>query len=122
MCYSWSAAVLTVVCFALALGLALKRLEGLLRPMFLIGLNLVLRGWWLSRLVNASWHGISLTSKTGPTTDVFFSDDIEEYVYLAVAVMVVCSITFVCILLVFYCLYAYQFFIIMFMPYGLVRR
>jgi hypothetical protein len=40
---------------ALALDLALKRLGELLRPIFLIGLDPVLRGWWLSRLVNACW-------------------------------------------------------------------
>jgi hypothetical protein len=53
---------------ALAPNLALKRLGGLLRPMFLIGIDPVLRGWWLSRLVNASWLGVSSTSKSGPTT------------------------------------------------------
>jgi hypothetical protein len=31
----------------------LKRLEEFLRPMFLIRLDLILWGWWLSRLVNA---------------------------------------------------------------------
>ena len=40
---------------ALALNPVLKRLGGLLRPMFFIGLDPVLRGWLLSRLVNASW-------------------------------------------------------------------
>jgi hypothetical protein len=39
---------------ALAPGPGLKRLRGLLQPMFLIRQNLALRGWWLSRLVNAS--------------------------------------------------------------------
>jgi hypothetical protein len=53
---------------ALALDPALKRLGGLLRPMFLIGIDPVLRGWWLPRLVNASWLGVSLMSKSGPTT------------------------------------------------------
>jgi hypothetical protein len=47
---------------------ALKRLGGLLRPMFLIGLNPVLRGWWLSRLVNVSWLEVSSALKSGPTT------------------------------------------------------
>ena len=46
---------------------ALKRLGGLLRPMFFIGLDPVLRGWWLSRLANASWLGVSSTSRCGPT-------------------------------------------------------
>jgi hypothetical protein len=55
---------------ALASGPALKRLGGLLRPMFLIKLDPVLRGWWLSRLVNALWLGVSSTSKSGPTTSV----------------------------------------------------
>lgn len=44
---------------ALAPDPALKRLRGLLRPMFLIGLDPAFRGWWLSRLVNASWLGVS---------------------------------------------------------------
>jgi hypothetical protein len=35
----------------------LKKFGGLLRPMFLIGLDPILRGWWLSRLINASWLG-----------------------------------------------------------------
>jgi hypothetical protein len=51
---------------ALAPDLALKRLGGLLRLIFLIGLDPVLRDWWLLRLVNASWLGIS---STRPTTD-----------------------------------------------------
>jgi hypothetical protein len=55
---------------ALAPGPALKRLGGLLRPMFLIRLDPVLRGWWLSRLVNSFWLGVSSTSKTGSTTGV----------------------------------------------------
>jgi hypothetical protein len=53
---------------ALAPNPALKRLGGLLRPMFLIGIDPVLRDWWLSRLVNASWLGVSSTSNSGPTT------------------------------------------------------
>jgi hypothetical protein len=53
---------------ALAPGPALKRLEGLLRPMFFIGLDPVLRGWWLSRLVNVSWLEVSSALKSGPTT------------------------------------------------------
>jgi hypothetical protein len=44
---------------ALALDPVLKRLGGLLRPMFLIGLDPVLWSWWLSRLVKASWLGAS---------------------------------------------------------------
>jgi hypothetical protein len=55
---------------ALAPGPALKKLGRLLRPMFLIGLDPVLRGWWLSRLVNALWLGVSSTSKSGPTKGV----------------------------------------------------
>jgi hypothetical protein len=50
---------------ALAPDPVLKRL---LRPMFLIGLDPVLRGWWLSRLVNASWRGVSSAPICGPTT------------------------------------------------------
>jgi hypothetical protein len=53
---------------ALAPDPALKRLGGLLRPMFLIGLDPVLRGWWLSRLVNASRLEVSSMLKSGPTT------------------------------------------------------
>jgi hypothetical protein len=53
---------------ALDRGPTLKRLGGLLRPMFLIGLDPVLRGWWLSRLANASCLEVSSSPKTGPTT------------------------------------------------------
>jgi hypothetical protein len=52
---------------ALALDPGLKKLGGHLRPMFLIGLDPVLRGWWLSRLVNASWRGVSSAPIYGPT-------------------------------------------------------
>jgi hypothetical protein len=45
----------------------LKKLGGLLRPMFLIGLDPVLRGWWLSLLVNASWRGVSSAPICGQT-------------------------------------------------------
>jgi hypothetical protein len=55
---------------ALAPDPVLKRLGGLLRPMFLIGMDPVLRGWWLLRLINALWLGVSSTSKSGPTTYV----------------------------------------------------
>jgi hypothetical protein len=55
---------------ALALGPTLKRLRGLLRPMFLIRLDPVLQDWWKSWLVNASWLGVFSTSKSGPTTCV----------------------------------------------------
>jgi hypothetical protein len=50
---------------ALALDLVLNKFRGLLRPMFFIGLDPVLWGWWLSRLVNASWLGVSSTPMTG---------------------------------------------------------
>jgi hypothetical protein len=53
---------------ALASDPALKRLGGLLRPMFLIGLDPFLRDWWLSRFVNASRLEISSALKSGPTT------------------------------------------------------
>jgi hypothetical protein len=53
---------------ALASDPVLKKLGRLLRPMFLIGLDLVLQGWWLSRLVNASWRGVSSAPICGPTT------------------------------------------------------
>jgi hypothetical protein len=55
---------------ALASDRALKRLGGLLRPMFLIGLDPFLRGWWLSRFVNASRLEVSSALKSGPTTGV----------------------------------------------------
>jgi hypothetical protein len=45
----------------------LKKFGGLLRPMFLIELDPVLRGWWLSRLINASWLGVSSVPISGPT-------------------------------------------------------
>jgi hypothetical protein len=48
---------------------ALRRLRGLLRLIFLIGLDPVLRDWWLLQLVNASWLGVSSTLKCRPTTD-----------------------------------------------------
>jgi hypothetical protein len=51
----------------LASGPTLKRLGGLLRPMFLIRLDPVLQGWWLSRLVNAFWLEVSSVPKSGPT-------------------------------------------------------
>jgi hypothetical protein len=53
---------------ALASDPALKRLGGLLRPIFLIGLDPVLRGWWLSRFVNTSRLEVSSALKSGPTT------------------------------------------------------
>jgi hypothetical protein len=52
---------------ALAPGSALKRLGGLLRPMFLFGLDLVLWGWWLLRLVIASWLDVSSALKSVST-------------------------------------------------------
>jgi hypothetical protein len=52
---------------ALAPDPVLKILGGLLRPMFLIGLDPALRGWWLSRLVNALWLGVSSSPMSGPT-------------------------------------------------------
>jgi hypothetical protein len=53
---------------ALASDPALKRLGGLLQLMFLIGLDPVLWGWWLSRFVNASRLEVSSALKSGPTT------------------------------------------------------
>jgi hypothetical protein len=52
---------------ALALDPVLKKLGGLLRPMFLIRLDPALRGWWLSQLVNAPWIGVSSAPMSGPT-------------------------------------------------------
>jgi hypothetical protein len=46
---------------ALTPDLVLKKFGGLLRPMFLIRLDPALRDWCLSRLVNASWRGVSST-------------------------------------------------------------
>jgi hypothetical protein len=54
---------------ALALGLMLKGPEGLLWPIFLIGLDPVLWDWWLLRLVNASSLEVSSWTKSGPTDD-----------------------------------------------------
>jgi hypothetical protein len=53
---------------ALAPDPVLKILGGLLLPMFLIGLDPALRGWWLSRLINALWLGVSSSPMSGPTT------------------------------------------------------
>jgi hypothetical protein len=86
---------------ALALGPALKRLRGLLWPMFLIGLDPVLRDWWLSWIVNASWLGVSSTSKSDRLLVFFFSSNCQGCVCLVVAVMAVCSSTTFYILLVF---------------------
>jgi hypothetical protein len=52
---------------ALAPSSVLKRFEGLLWLIFLIGLDPVLRGWWLSRLINVSWLEVSSAPKSGPT-------------------------------------------------------
>jgi hypothetical protein len=52
---------------ALAPDPVLKIIGGLLRPMFLIGLDPALWGWWLSRLVNALWLGVSSSPMSGPT-------------------------------------------------------
>jgi hypothetical protein len=52
---------------ALALDPVLKKFGGILRPMFLIGLDPVLRDWWLSRFINAYWLEISSASMSGPT-------------------------------------------------------
>jgi hypothetical protein len=57
---------------ALAPGSALKRLGGLLRPMFLFGLDPVLWGWWLLRLVNASWLEVYSALKSGSTDGALF--------------------------------------------------
>jgi hypothetical protein len=48
---------------ALAPDLVLKKLGGLLRPMFLIELDPALGDWWLLQLVNASWLGVSSANK-----------------------------------------------------------
>jgi hypothetical protein len=53
---------------AMAPNQVLKKLGGLLRPMFLIGLDPALRGWWLSRLVYASWRGVFSAPICGPIT------------------------------------------------------
>ena len=49
----------------------LKRLRGLLQLVFLIGLDLVLWGWWLLRLVKAFWRGVP--PLPGFVIDVFFA-------------------------------------------------
>jgi hypothetical protein len=51
----------------LASDSVLKKLGGLLWLMFLIRLDPALWGRWLSRLVNASWLGVSSASMSGPT-------------------------------------------------------
>jgi hypothetical protein len=101
---------------ALALGSALKRLGGLLRPMFLSGVDPVSWDWWLLRLVNASWLEVSSALKVDRLMVLFFfSGDGEGLVCLVVAVMVVYNSLLVCILLMLCCLYAYQLCIVMFM-------
>jgi hypothetical protein len=101
---------------ALAWGPTLKRLGELIRPMFLIGLDPILRDRWLSRLANASWLEVSLSPKTGSTTDaLLFSGDGEGHACLVLAVMVVWSSTTDHILIVLFCLYLCQLYIIMFM-------
>jgi hypothetical protein len=49
----------------LALDPVLKKFGEPLRPMFFIGLDPVLRGWWLSRLIYASWLGVSSAPMSG---------------------------------------------------------
>jgi hypothetical protein len=108
---------------ALAPGAALKRLGGLLRPMFLIGLDrLTGLGWWLSRLVNALWLGVSSTERQRvDQLYVSFSDGDEGCVCLIVTMMTVYSSIIICILFSLCCLYIYQFYIIMFMNRSNVR-
>jgi hypothetical protein len=57
---------------ALAQGVALKRLGGIFRLMFLIGLDQVLQGRWLPRLVNTSWLGVSSVPKIALTAGALF--------------------------------------------------
>jgi hypothetical protein len=52
---------------ALAPDPVLKKLRGLFRPMFLIMLDPVLWGWWLSRFVDASWLGFCSVPTSGLT-------------------------------------------------------
>jgi hypothetical protein len=52
---------------AMAPGSTLKSLRGLLRPMFLFGLDPVSWNWWLLRLLNASWLEVSSALKSGLT-------------------------------------------------------
>jgi hypothetical protein len=75
---------------ALAPDPVLKMLGGLLRTMFLIGLDPALRDWWLSRLVNASWLGVSSASMSGQLRVFLFSGDVGA-LCLIVAVMVGCN-------------------------------
>jgi hypothetical protein len=53
---------------ALAPDPVLKKFGELLRPMFLIGQDPVLRGWWLTRLIYASWLGVSSAPMSGTIT------------------------------------------------------
>jgi hypothetical protein len=58
----------------------------------LIGLNLVLQGWWLSRRINASWLGISQHQWVDQLRVLLFSDN-GEGLCLVVMAMVGCSST-----------------------------
>jgi hypothetical protein len=96
---------------ALAPDPVLKMLGGLLRPMFLIGLDPALRGWWLSRLVNASWLGVSSAPTSGPTAGAPLLRRRRWRFVLGscgLAVMVGCSSLTGHILLVLCCLYVYR--------------
>jgi hypothetical protein len=93
---------------ALASDPALKRLGGLLRSMLLIGLDSVLRDWWLSWLVNVSRLEVSLALMCEPSTGALLLLNREGSVRLTVAMMVVCSSTTVDVLLVLCCLYMYN--------------
>jgi hypothetical protein len=101
---------------ALASGLALKRLGGLLRPMFLIRLIQSYEpGGYRGSLTASGQRFLQRQRVDRLMVLFFFSGDGEGLVCLVVAAMVVCSSTIVCILLVLCYLYAYQLCIVMFM-------
>jgi hypothetical protein len=124
---SWSAAVLTIVCLRIMVriqppegrggvgpGSGAEEAQGLLRLMFLIGLDPVLQGWWLSRLINTLRLGFIQRQRMDQLLVLFFSYGVG-CVFLVVAAAVICITTIICIMFVLCCLYAYQICIIMLM-------
>jgi hypothetical protein len=99
---------------ALAPDPVLKILGGLLRPMFLIRLDPALRGWWLSRLVNALWLGVFSSPMSGPTAGAPLFWRRRRFVLDSCGDGKVQQYNPVCILLVLRCLYVYQLCIVMF--------
>jgi hypothetical protein len=92
---------------ALALDPVLKKLGGLFRSMFFIRLDPVLRGWWLLRLVNASWLGVSSAPMSGSTAGAPFLRQRRRFVLNSYGDGRLQQYTS-CIFLTFCCLYLYQ--------------